>query len=99
MLGQGDKLNVICLYWGDKFSTDYVQKLYYMVQRNLTIPYRFIVLTDHVKLPKLVNCPGATFESLPENNLEGWWNKLLMFHPYFKGMIGTYLYFDLDLYI
>jgi|TARA_B110000196_G_C20971591_1_gene578974 hypothetical protein len=99
VLSGSDKLNVICVYWGDKFSPDYVQKLYYMVKRNLTIPHRFIVLTDHVKLPKLVNCPGATFESLPENNLQGWWNKLLMFHPYFAPMVGTYLYFDLDVVI
>ena len=48
-------LNVCCVYWGDKFSTDYVQTLYYMVRRHLTIPHNFIVFTDNVKLPKMIH--------------------------------------------
>jgi len=92
------KLDVCCVYWGDKFSTDYVQKLYYMVQRHLTIPHRFIVFTDHVKLHKLIHNKNGniTYESFPEHALQGWWNKLYMFHPYFKTMIGNKFYLDLD---
>ena len=94
-------LNVCCVYWGDKFSTDYVQTLYYMVRRHLTIPHNFIVFTDHVKLPKMIHNKDGniSFESFPEHDLQGWWNKLQMFHPYFKPMISNWFYLDLDVVI
>jgi hypothetical protein len=43
-------LNFACVFYGDKYirpPTDpwsYVRNLYNMVERNLTIPYRFICL-------------------------------------------------------
>ena len=30
--------NVICMKWGNKFGPEYVNNLYYMVEKNLTIP-------------------------------------------------------------
>jgi hypothetical protein len=53
-------VNVVCLYWGNKYKTDYVKVLYNMVERHLTIPHKFIIYTDHVKMHKLVS--GANVE-------------------------------------
>ena len=41
-----DLKNVLCVKWGSKFSADYVNRLYNMVERHLTLTHRFICLTD-----------------------------------------------------
>ena len=43
------KRNVICIKWGDKFGANYVNSLYNMVERNLTLPHRFICFTDKTR--------------------------------------------------
>lgn len=39
--------NVICIKWGDKFGAEYVNSLYKMVEKNLTVPHRFVCFTDN----------------------------------------------------
>jgi len=90
-------VNVVCLYWGDKYKTDYVQVLYNMVKRHLTIPHKFICFTDHVKLHKLVQ-GDIEYRKMPFHNYQGWWNKLTLFSPE-ANLIGTNLFFDLDVVI
>ena len=68
-------INVVCLYWGDKYDTNYVQVLYNMVERNLTVPHKFICFTDHTKIHKMVK-GDIEFRSMPHHNYQGWWNKL-----------------------
>ena len=41
------KINVICVKEGTKYDSDYVNILYFMVKRNLTIPFDFICLTEN----------------------------------------------------
>ena len=48
-------INVVCLYWGNKYKTEFVNVLYNMVERHMTVPHKFIIYTDHVKMQKLVN--------------------------------------------
>ena len=38
--------NVICIKWGTKFGPEYVNRLYKMVQKNLSLPHRFVCFTD-----------------------------------------------------
>jgi len=87
-------INVCCVYYGDKYKPEYVQKLYNMVQRHLTIPFEFYCFTDHVNLFDLVY-GKIHFKSFPRYDMEGWWNKLQLFHPE-TGLNGVNLYFDLD---
>jgi hypothetical protein len=78
---------VVCVWWGDKFSVDYVYNLKAMVERNTTVPFRFVCYSDK-------NIPGIETKRL-KPGVEGWWNKLQMFDPSMK--VGDYvLYFDLD---
>ncbi len=35
-------VNIICMKWGDKYGAEYVNKLYAMVKRNITIPFQFV---------------------------------------------------------
>src|SRR5882757_6595563 len=37
---------VVCVKWGIKYDATYVNRLYAMVRRNLTPPFRFVCLTD-----------------------------------------------------
>ena len=40
-------VNIICMKWGDKFPAEYVNRLYGMVARNLSIPFRFVCFTEN----------------------------------------------------
>jgi hypothetical protein len=78
---------VVCVLWGDKFSLDYVYNLKAMVERNTTVPFRFVCYSDR-------NIPGVEIVRL-KPGFDGWWNKLQMFDPAMK--VGDHvLYFDLD---
>ena len=91
-------INVVCLYWGQKYKTEFVNVLYNMVQRHLTVPHKFIIYTDHVKMQKLVKGDNVEVRKLPFHDYEGWWNKLTLFSPE-ANLEGDCLYFDLDVVI
>jgi len=93
------KYNFVCVCYGDKYPVEYVQKLYNMAKRNITKPFDFFVFTDHVKMAKMVS-EGIAVVKFPMHDLEGWWNKMQLFHPdVSKYLIGTTLYMDLDVVI
>ena len=86
---------VVCLKHGTKYSAEYVNVLYNMVQRNLTIPYEFVCFTEdrkgldpNIKIIDLFLHP----------RISGWWYKTYFFNPNI-GLKGTLLYFDLDVII
>jgi len=83
--------SIVCVKWGTKYGPDYVSKLQNMVRRHCTIDYQFICLTDDPVV-------GVECLELVEKNVQGWWNKLLLFHPE-QGLDGTVLFFDLDMLI
>ena len=89
--------NFACVCYGDKYTVEYVQKLYNMVKRNTTIDYKFIVFTDHVKMHKMVD-DDIDIRKFPVEDLKGWWNKLQLFHPDVD-LPGDTLYTDLDVVI
>ena len=90
--------NFACVCYGDKYSVEYVQNLYNMVQRNTTLLVNFYVFTDHVKMDKMVNGGRLYVKQFPEHDLTGWWNKMQLFHPDTQ-LPGTTLYMDLDVVI
>jgi len=93
------KYNFACVCYGNKYPVEYVQKLFMMVTRNTTIPnLNFYVFTDHVKMHKMVFGDNLNIIKFPEHDLEGWWNKMQLFHPDVK-LEGTTLYMDLDVVI
>jgi hypothetical protein len=89
-------INVICLKHGELYGPEYVNKLYNMIQRNLTLPHRFICFTE--------NSTGISSEieirQLPlDINLSGWWWKLYLFKKDHFAKDDTILFFDLDMVI
>ncbi len=97
--------------WGSKFPADYVNRLYGMVSRNLSFPFRFICFTDDAKyihpqveiqtlpelaLPKLSDSPKS---NVLKNTPERGWRKLTVFAKGFGGLSGRTLFLDLDVVI
>jgi len=80
-------ITVACVFWGNKFSEDYVYNLKSMVERNTTVPHQFVCFSDRelegIKTVKLI--PGY----------EGWWNKMQMFNTDFR-LGNRVVYLDLD---
>jgi hypothetical protein len=86
---------VCCLKYGNKYDPIYVNKLYNMVQRNLTLNYRFICFTEDTTG---IN-PQIETRPLPvTQGIKGWWYKPMFYNPEL-GLNGTILFLDLDLVI
>lgn len=88
-------VHVVCLKWGNKYSPDYVNKLYGMVHRHLTLPFEFHCMTENASglNPKVHVLP------LPDLGIHGWWYKLYLFNSDFYGLSGDIFFLDLDLVI
>lgn len=82
-------LNVVCIKWGDAFDPHYVNALKRGVERNLSLPHRFVCWTEDEN--------GVEAECLPFTHPEhkGWWQKVFLFEKR-ADMEGPRLFFDLD---
>ena len=87
--------HVICVKWGNKYVSKYVNVLKNMVKRHTTVEHQFHCLTDDpagfdpdVNVIKLPNDPW----------IKSWWSKLYMFSPDLP-IKGNILFFDLDVVI
>ena len=87
--------HIVCVKWGNKYISQYVNVLYNMVKRHTTVPFEFHCITEdpkgldpHIKTIKLPNDPW----------IKTWWSKLWMFNKDFP-LQGNILYFDLDIIV
>ena len=80
-------ITVACVFWGDKFSLDYVYNLKAMVKRNTTIEHKFVCFSDR-------QIPGIETLILPKGMM-GWWNKIYMFKKN-NGLSDRVVYLELD---
>jgi len=85
MASPADKLTVACvLRSGGDYGPEYVRRLADGVAANLSLPYRFICLTN-------MDVPSRA--SPLRHGWPGWWSKLELFSQFTHGQV---LYFDLD---
>jgi len=93
-------LNFACVYYGDKYTFPYVRNLHSMVERNLTVPHRFICFTDNTVIHKRKEFKNTNIEFKPfkRHDFNGWFNKLQLFSPQSE-LEGDTLYMDLDVVI
>jgi len=85
---------VVCLKHGSKYSSEYVNKLYSMCKRHLTVPFEFVCFTDDLRG---IDANIKTI-TLKEIGVSGWWYKPMFFDKNFP-LDGTLLYMDLDIVI
>jgi hypothetical protein len=84
---------VACVWWGDLYGIEYVEKLRNAVARNLTIPHSFVCITPHQKVPE------GVVRMSPRVSGKGWWQKVGLFSPDLFGPSERILYLDLDLVV
>ena len=85
-------LKVVCVYKsGGDFDVSYVNRLKTGIDRNLSIPFELICLTDRIS--EVLGIPNIKIVPLV-NGWPGWWNKIELFN-----LSGPALYFDLDVVI
>lgn len=85
-------INVVCLKFGNKYDARYVNRLFWAVRRNTTVPFKFHCFTEQTNgivsdiktHPLPHNLPGV-----------GWWHKLYMFSKDIP-IEGRIFYVDLD---
>lgn len=89
---------VACMKWGDKYGPEYVNRLYNMVERNTTLPFKFICFTDNADglLPEVSVRPLPDMPLPPDK--ERGWRKLSLFRDD-VGLEGRVLFLDLDVVI
>lgn len=92
---------VICVKWGQAYGPDYVNRLYGMLQRHVTGPFRLVCLTDDARGIR----PEVHAYDLPELGCEwpkksmGKWRKLVLWGADLgerTGLSGPVLFIDLD---
>lgn len=87
---------VCCLKYGNKYDASYVNKLYKMVQRNLTLDHKFVCFTEDAKGID----ENIIIKDLPTLPVTGWWFKPMFFNPNLDpDLKGTLLFLDLDMII
>lgn len=95
LVTDSNKNYVVCLKHGSKYGANYVNTLYSMVKRNLTLPFEFVCFTED---PRDLD-PEIRVEELPNiNSAHGWWYKMSMFNPNLP-LKGNLLFIDLDVII
>lgn len=91
---------IICMKWGTLYSADYVNRLYRMIARNITPPFKLYCLTDDPAgiLPEVVirKCPAV---DIPSPMCRGGWRKTALWAPRVADLSGECLFLDLDIII
>ena len=93
-------VNVICMKWGNRYDPKYVNILKRMVTRHLSLPHRFVCLTDDSKgVDKDIETLPIPSLGLPDDIPERGWNKLVTFRQNVGDLQGPTLFLDLDVAI
>ena len=99
-------MNFVCIKWGDKYTPDYVNNLFNMVNKNYTKEFTFTCFTDD---PEGIECDTHPIPDDGELHPKYWFGKeefcwdrakFLVFNSQeWLGHTGKWCYFDLDVII
>lgn len=90
--------NVVCVKWGALYGPEYVNRLYAMVARHTTPPFRLVCLTDDRRGIR----PEVECFDLPDLGCAhpvgtmGKWRKQILWGREVPGLSGVALFIDLD---
>jgi len=92
---------IICINWGDKYGPPFINRLYAMIERNITPPFRLVCLCDNEQgIRDEIDCfplPELDFE-VPKVE-RGIWPKCRLWSEKLADLEGSVLFLDLDLVI
>lgn len=91
---------LLCLKWGARYGSDYVNRLYSMAMRNTSRPLRVVCFTDDPVgiRPEVEIRPLPVFD-LPEPMRGHPFRRMFIFQSQVEGLEGNVLHLDLDLLI
>ncbi|PKM11318.1 MAG: glycosyltransferase [Gammaproteobacteria bacterium HGW-Gammaproteobacteria-3] len=93
-------VNVICIKWGSLYGPEFVNKLYAMVKRNLSLEFRFVCMTDNAGgIDDAIETLPIPEIGMPEGKPESGWKKLTVLSPEISDLSGKTLFLDLDVVI
>ncbi|MEX1257392.1 MAG: glycosyltransferase [Gemmatimonadota bacterium] len=94
------RAQILCMKWGTKYGVEYVNRLYGMVQRNLSRPFRLVCLTeDRAGIrPEVEILPLPDMGTTEGIQKRGWW-KVGLFSHTLGDLSGPALFLDLDVVI
>ena len=93
-------VNILCMKWGAKYGPEFTNRLFASVQRNLSLPFRFVCMTDDptglVDGIETLPIPDIRVDE-PYHNLP--WRKLAVYVEKLGDLSGKALFLDVDLLI
>jgi hypothetical protein len=95
--------NVLCIKWGTKYGSEYVNRLYQGVSKHLSQPFRFVCLTDDADgidaAVDVAPLPVTPFDEQLFDSRKGGetWRKVGLFQPGLADLDGDTLFLDLDI--
>ena len=96
-------VNIICMKWGTAYGPEYVNRLYGMVNRNLTHSFRFVCFTDDAAgIRQEVEIKPMPDLGLPQDTSDRNWNKwkkLATWDHTLADLTGRTLFLDVDIVI
>ena len=94
-------VNVVTIKWGTLYGPQYVNRLRASVERNLSIPFRFVCFTDDVhQLDERIETyplPPVDIPDVPTRSSN--WRKLGLYQSGIGDLNGLCLYLDLDIVV
>ncbi len=91
---------VICMKWGTRYGSEYVNRLWAAIKRQTSRPTRLVCLTDDkAGIEREVECHPIPDINLPDNLINLPWRKLVVWKKDLAGLSGDILFLDLDLVI
>jgi hypothetical protein len=89
---------VVCVKWGQAYGAVYVNRLYGMVSRNITPPFRVVCLCDDASgIRPEVECFDLPELGVPHpQRTIGKWRKQVLWGESVPGLAGVALFVDLD---
>ena len=94
---------ILCVKWGDKYDSSFIEKLKEQIKRNCSIPFNFYCLTDKPEKEYDIQLPTHWDKYYNSDTNRFWaYRKCYMFdmEKNFPEVKGTkYLYLDLDILI
>jgi hypothetical protein len=87
-------IDCACVIHGDGYSWNYVEKLYSMLNRHISVGVRFHVYTEHHRPVPAPWIKHPLIDWGISGPKKSWWYKMQLFNPEFHR--GPLLYFDLD---
>lgn len=91
---------IVCMKWGQRYSADYVNRLWSSIKRHTVRETRLVCFTDDpVGIDESVQCHPLPHILIPEEIAWSPWRKLSLWQTPLADLSGDVLFIDLDVVI